>query len=295
MPQASGGSGVGLASQFTACASTRAVSSLPICSSPWNNSAWASRWLRNAAWRNRFGCSWPMIVLNGMGFDLGQAGPPRPQPGLHDPVDRARHDVFGGCTVHHAHAARVLSGDAEIAPPYGFVERGMFPVEAVKAAGPALASEADRHRDVQQDGQVRRKAGGGETVQAGDDGGAKPAPVALIGHGRVGKAVAEHHGALLQRRADGLGHVLGAAGQVEQELAASLHAVVLGVQKDSPDLLADGRAAGLARLNDLVAERPEAPGESLLKVLLLLVMVFCNSLMSFLLIRKPTNLTLRCY
>src|SRR6266851_5187223 len=110
-PQASGGSGVGAASQFTACASTRAVSSLPICSSPWNSSAWAKRWLRNAAWRNRFGRSWPMIVSNGMGFDPGQAGPPRPQPGLHDLVDRARHDVFGGGAVYHANAARVLSGD----------------------------------------------------------------------------------------------------------------------------------------------------------------------------------------
>src|SRR2546422_4386617 len=92
---------------------------------------------------------------NGMGFDPGQAGPPRPQPGLHDLVDRARHDVFGGGAVYHAYAARVLSGDAEIAPAHGFVERGLFPVEAVKAAGPALASEADCHRDVQKDGEVR--------------------------------------------------------------------------------------------------------------------------------------------
>src|SRR5436309_1057461 len=54
-----------------------------------------------------------------------------------------------------------------------------------------------------------------------------------------------------------------AAGQVEQELAAGIHSAVFGVQKDSPDLLADGRAAGLARLDDLVAERPEASGESM--------------------------------
>src|SRR5256712_11062059 len=103
-----------------------------------------------------------MMVTSGMGFAPGKACPPRPQPGLHDPVDRVRHDVFGGRAVYHAHAARVLSGDAEIAPPHGFVERGVFPVEAVEATGPAFPAEADRPGDVPEGGPVPRPGGGGE-------------------------------------------------------------------------------------------------------------------------------------
>ncbi len=56
--------------------------------------------------------------------------------------------------------------------------------------------------------------------------------------------------------------MLGPDSQEEQELTAGVHALILGVEENGPNLFADGGTAGLARLDDEIAERPEAAGES---------------------------------
>src|SRR5215510_14689716 len=72
-------------------------------------------------------------------------------------------------------------------------------------------------------------------------------PVALVGQGAVGVAVTEYDAAARQARADHLAHQLGARGRIEQYLGPRLHGAVAQIVQQIADLLADLRAARLAR------------------------------------------------
>jgi len=111
----------------------------------------------------------------------------------------------------------------------------------------SLALEAHLHVEVEQDGQVGDQAASGVADQGADLLQILLVTVALIGDGRVCVAVGQHDLARCQPWTDDLLHDLGARRLVEQRLGARMHLHVLQVVDHFPDLLADGRAARLAR------------------------------------------------
>src|SRR4051812_3549349 len=72
-------------------------------------------------------------------------------------------------------------------------------------------------------------------------------PIALIGKGAVGVAVAKYDLSRCQSWTDDLINNLGAGGVKEQRLGAWTHLGARGVEQHSADGVADGRAAGFAR------------------------------------------------
>ena len=83
---------------------------------------------------------------------------------------------------------------------------------------PTGAAQAAAYGQIQQQGQVRRKAACGRIVKAAQIFRIQTAPVALVGQGGIGVAVAEHNLPGLQGGADDFGHMLGPVGQKKKEL-----------------------------------------------------------------------------
>ena len=121
---------------------------------------------------------------------------------------------------------------------------------AVRGAGePRLRRAARDHKD----GAVGHRALAGEGVRALYEVRVQAASVHLVGHGGVGEAVAQHHGAALEGRPDDLGHDLGAGGLVYEQLGLVGQVLVLRIQHHGAQLLAHGGAAGLAQAHHLAA------------------------------------------
>src|SRR6059058_1008520 len=119
--------------------------------------------------------------------------------------------------AHEAHALGLRAPDLEVAPPYAPVEGDRLTLEAVAPPAadppePLDGIEVEEQREVGQD------AAGRPDIQLADQVGVDAAPVALVRHGRVGVAVAEHDAAALEPRADLLCDVLVARGHEQEDL-----------------------------------------------------------------------------
>ena len=130
------------------------------------------------------------------------------------------------------------------------MKRFAFHVQAVQVAGPAFSCQADGDGNVQDDREIRHCPCTCKLVQSGHRAGSNAPPVALIGHRRIRKTVAQDDGAFVQRRQDGLGNMLSPTGKVQQQFAMDVHAAVAQIEENFSDLLADLGTAGLACLDD---------------------------------------------
>ena len=83
------------------------------------------------------------------------------------------------------------------------------------------------------------------------------ASVSLIGDGGVREPIAEDDPVFRQRRANDLLDQLGPAGLVQKEFGQGCHPCVLAVQEQSAYLVADGRPAGIARLDHIPVQGPQ--------------------------------------
>ena len=110
--------------------------------------------------------------------------------------------------------------------------------------------------DLEQDRAVGHQPLDGGEVELEHPLEAEAAGDALVGDRRVDVAVADHGGAARERRPDQLLDVLGTRGRVERRLGP--RSDVAAVEDEVADLLAERRAAGLAREDDLDRPRPRA-------------------------------------
>ena len=120
------------------------------------------------------------------------------------------------------------------------------------------ALQAHLHRAVQHDSQGRRHAAADDGVEAGDGLQGLLPGEPLVGDGGGGKAVGEHDGTKCQRRHDDFREVLGAIGEVEQQLGQRRGWGFRHVHQETAQLGAERGAARLARLHHgaaLVAQR----------------------------------------
>src|SRR5436190_9344749 len=119
--------------------------------------------------------------------------------------------------AHKPHALGLRAPDLQVAPPHAPVEGERLTLEAVAPPAadppePLDGIEVEVQREVGQD------AAGRPDIQLADQVGVDAAPVALVRHGRVGVAVAEHDAAALEPRADLLCDVLVARGHEQEDL-----------------------------------------------------------------------------
>src|SRR5881397_4437657 len=125
--------------------------------------------------------------------------------------------VRGRGRAHEAHALGLRAPDLQVAPPHAPVEGERLTLEAV-APPAADPPEPLDGIEVEEQREVGQGAAGRPDVQLADQVGVDATPVALVRHGRVGVAVAEHDAAALEPRADLLGDVLVARGHEQEDL-----------------------------------------------------------------------------
>jgi hypothetical protein len=122
----------------------------------------------------------------------------------------------GDCVVDRPPPIRRRRGERVEAGADALVERLLLGVEAVVLAARAL--QADAHRAIEEQRQMRRDAAARPGIGAGHDLEIEAATISLVGDRRCGEAIGEHDRARRDRRRDELLHVLGAIGEIEEEL-----------------------------------------------------------------------------
>ena len=88
--------------------------------------------------------------------------------------------------------------------------------------------------------------------------GAELAPRALVGLGRIGVAIAQHDGTAIERGTDDLRDGLRAVGKHQPKFGARIDWVAARIEQQAADAIAEARAAGLARGDDIFAA-PDEP------------------------------------
>jgi len=124
---------------------------------------------------------------------------------------------------------------------------------AAKAAASGGAGTTVRHRQIEQQGEVRRDAGAGPGFERGDALHRLAAAAALVGVAGIGETIAQHPASGLQCGRDALAHQLRARGEHHQQFALRTHAAQGRVEQDRAQRFAQRRAAGLARLQQVDA------------------------------------------
>ena len=130
-------------------------------------------------------------------------------------------------------------------------------LDAVKLTAGSAAAEGGFPVNVQIDRQHRHRAIHRRAVDIQHRVHAKLTPAALICHGRIHKAVAQHRFARLQRWADDLPHMLRTRRGVENRLGRLVHCLVFRVKQQRANLLAYGASAGFTAADDLEAPAVE--------------------------------------
>jgi hypothetical protein len=149
----------------------------------------------------------------GQGDDRGDFAPGERE----DLLDRS-----GGW--HRAAAAGISRDERVVASADTLVERGWFPVEAVRLvagrAGLAVvrAGEADGDIQIVDEGQVGRQPFSRKLVELVNQGEWKATTVALVGNSCIIETIGENDPARLEGRPDELADVLGAISGVEEQL-----------------------------------------------------------------------------
>ena len=113
-------------------------------------------------------------------------------------------------------------------------------------------------RQIQDQGQIRPAGADRDALQAGEQLRVELAGRALIGARRIGEAVANHPVAAAQRRRDRRVDMVDARGAEQQRLADGAEARGGAGKNDFAQRLGAGRAAGLARENDVEPEFAQA-------------------------------------
>ena len=86
---------------------------------------------------------------------------------------------------------------------------------------------------------------------------AEPVPGSLIGDRRIGEAVRHYNFSFSERRQYGLLDILSARREHQEQFRYRPQFVIRGIEQDAADLLADGCAAGLRRLEHRIAIAPK--------------------------------------
>src|SRR6185312_15685982 len=140
-----------------------------------------------------------------------------------------RHLADTGAAIDHDEAIGLGGREIEVTAANALMEGRALVIDArfslANALVPAFgASEAGFEIDIDQDGEVGAQSLTGDPVELTNDGRIEAAATALVNERRIGEAIAEHDPAFGERGADDFLHVLGAAGEIEQQFgAAGLH------------------------------------------------------------------------
>ena len=142
----------------------------------------------------------------------------------------------------------------EVAPADALMEGPGLRFQAVVSAAIAGSLESDFDRKIEKQRQVRnepprRRLRDGENLRH-----RKAAAMPLIRQGRVGVAVANDHAVGLEGRPDHFGHMLGAVGEVEQQLGTARDGGALLFEQQAADRAAQIGASRLLSENGVGTE-----------------------------------------
>jgi hypothetical protein len=170
------------------------------------------------------------------------------------------HGLRGPASVDQAHARAFFGRDFEESFPDLPEERQIFLLQAVAAALPAFLPlgcsgplQPDGGFDVEHHGEIGNDAAGSDVVDAADDVDPQSPRVPLVGQGCIHIPFGEDQLSLPEARLHHLGDELGAGRGEQQHLRLGRHLRMGVIQEQRADPLPDRRAAGLARVDDLVA------------------------------------------
>ena len=113
-------------------------------------------------------------------------------------------------------------------------------LETIGRPASACTREPELGRKIEQECQIGSQLALNQALEQCDARGIQSASAALIGVGRVGKAIAEHPDTGLERGTDRLGQMLGARREHEEQLGGLVHPGVLGIDEQTADPLGDG-------------------------------------------------------
>ena len=169
---------------------------------------------------------------------------------------------FAPVRAHQAHPARVLFRDLQKRRVHAGVEVLAGALHAIGTGATRGALEAlsgaCRH---QQDGAIGHDALARKGIRRFHERPVEPAPVALVSHGGIGKAVAQDHDPALERRGYDLADQLRTGRLEDEQLGSIAHIGVRRVQHHAAQLLAHLGAAGLAKAHDLTAHSRKGVGQ----------------------------------
>jgi hypothetical protein len=162
------------------------------------------------------------------------------------PADLVR---LGG-RVNHDPLPRVCRDQCQILAPDALMKclvGSVNPINVFAGFQPSLQS--DPHGKVEKDAQVWLKAARRKLLYGREFFDRQPPATTLIRQGRIDVSVADHHLAICQCRAYNGSDVLSAGSREEQRLGLGQHSIVVFVQQNSPNLLANLRSSGFARFD----------------------------------------------
>ena len=155
---------------------------------------------------------------------------------------------LGPARVDHDAAQGLAAGDVEKTLAQAPVKRQVHALVAVLARRPVRGARSpDFRRQVEDQGQIGREITDGQPVKGFDRGTFETLAVALVGQGRIGEAVGDHPATGLKGGPHRPHQVVAPRREVQQGLGERIPAADVAVDQQLADLLGAGRAAGLAR------------------------------------------------
>ena len=172
----------------------------------------------------------------------------------------ARHGFDIVARVDALDALRVRLGEQVVSVAHAHEERLARAFEPVELRSRVAAQKSRARIEREQQRQIGHRAVDGGRVQLRDRLHAQLAPRALIGDGRIDKPVAQDDLAALERRANDLAHMFAARGGIKQRLGFAAHRL-FRIENQRADILADGCAAGFARMHHFIAHAADMLGD----------------------------------
>ena len=156
--------------------------------------------------------------------------------------DDALDVFFWQRAVDNQPALGLLFRHIQVATSYPLVKGDFL---SLKAVAPSFSGQSVIHGDIKKDDKVGLQSLRGDIVDSFDEVEIESAPVALVGDGGFGEAVADNHGSLFQGGANYLSDKMSAGGVEKQKLGLGVDFLL--VLEPAPQAIAQGRTPGLVR------------------------------------------------
>jgi hypothetical protein len=165
-----------------------------------------------------------------------------------------RRRPFGG---NDAKAPWLTPRQLQVSFAHPVVKGEGFSLEAILAlaAGRGNArqgpTESGFDGQIEKQRKVRAAVASSDAVEVFDQLQVESAAAALVGDGRVGKAVAEHNGTPFESGANDFLDMLSSRGGIKEQLCPRFHGAVGGVEQDSSDSVGNVTSAGFPGQDNL--------------------------------------------